>query len=292
MKRLNIFLSIILLCFCGIANVSAEEWSQVGDDGSGEIIYKNNLDQTFVYQGDEKSLTSGVQLKIDYILKLVKDRFDNTREIRFKCEDEVVEALVIPQSYIVEEEDLIKFIPSGLSFFYDENVETDFSVVVNDLLLKVQGAFFSWKELDAKVIDAVHNPELYLQKADPLYIFSQIEAIKENADMIRLSMEQKDAELAEEDKALSEENQALSEENKALSEEVDMLREALIQLSNNGFFGSIKELDPEQIPVVVKLWEDNSSMDKKEFYKLYKSGGGKLSSKEVMIIVGAYFNEF
>jgi hypothetical protein len=99
-------------------------------------------------------------------------RFLVPSSIRILLGEQRTEILLVPRSFIYKGQDLSRYMPSGIQFFYSDYLEFDFRIVVDNLFLRIKGQFFSEEEFAEKVTAAVSNPYAYLESQDPEFIFS------------------------------------------------------------------------------------------------------------------------
>ncbi len=109
----------------------------------------------------------------------------------------------------------------------------------------------------------------------------------------------KNSELTAEHQKLAEKHDALSggvstsdENQEKLIAEFDLVRYALIGLSNKGFFGILKPFSTETIESILAIKTANPSFTSAEIAQSIKDSGGKADKNLIKLILAVYHNDF
>ena len=88
-----------------------------------------------------------------------------------------VEIIALPKSFTYKGKDLVRYLPSGMQFYYTDYLEYDFRMVVENLFLRLKGQYFTEDQFAEKLENAALNPFLYVQSQDPEYIIRRFQEI-------------------------------------------------------------------------------------------------------------------
>ncbi len=202
-------------------------------------------------------------------------------ELQILLQPDYVEIRVFPEAFRYEDKDYAEYIPSALNFYYDEVLEYDFRILVENITLRIQGPYFNEEQLAGKLKSAVDNPFAYIQTHDPEHI---VRRLGEISDLIE--------KLKAETNKLSSELQEVTELNETLSKRYTLLKLGIIAVTNQGLFSSIKDFNKEGIEKAIELKEQNPNYTEEDLITACKEAGLKISKKEIHIIFMVYFNEF
>lgn len=243
---------------------------------------------------------------------------------RIVFEDEQIFIQVNPASYLLRDNalnggevvDVAKYMVSGMQFYYLNQLEYNFRMLIDNLFVRINGFLFSPHEFEKKLLEAVDNPANYIQTHDPEYIIHKIAAI----DNVLDELKQSDFYAAEADEALrseiadlrndiallkeethvlkkgltelSEKHAILAEEFETQTANFNKLRYGLIMLQNRGFFGGIDDIDKNAITKLTALKTENPSLTVDEARKMLKEANMEMSKKEIFLVFAVYFNDF
>ncbi|HOV38207.1 MAG TPA: hypothetical protein PLG79_05745 [Spirochaetales bacterium] len=287
----------MLICFLllgGILSARAQDLASLGLEFKSKSREGNfttyrftlpeDIDISASVRSEELSLID--QERIQALVSIYRSfQFLMPSSIRILLGEERTEILLVPRSFIYKGQDLSRYMPSGIQFFYSDYLEFDFRIVVDNLFLRIKGQFFSEEEFAEKVTAAVSNPYAYLESQDPEFILKRFHEVEKRLDTLASQTLQGETAL----RAGLEETKALLEE---LNREFQLLRYALLVLNNRGFFGSIRLPSEEGIAKLIALKEQEPSLNIKEAGERLKSLGIEMTNKEIFLVFSVYFNEF
>lgn len=202
-------------------------------------------------------------------------------------------AIVIPRRFSIDGTRYEEYMPSGMQFIYDEAPSFDFRMLVDNLAVRINGAYLTEEQFLARIERAVENPAAYIQSSDPQFLAQQIRELQRIVDVLEVetaalreegeassarleSMIQREVArleregrqiIADGEAAIAETNariddlsaeltekiDGVSSDTMSLAEEFTKLRRGSIVLASRNLFGSLKELPPETIARVVEL---------------------------------------
>jgi len=81
-------------------------------------------------------------------------------------------------------------------------------------------------------------------------------------------------------------------QNLTVSQDLEKLRRAVLTFHNMGLFGTIRTINREGILRILDLKEEKPDMAQEEAAEILKREGFTISTYEIFLIYGAYFNEF
>lgn len=230
-------------------------------------------------------------------------------------------AVVRLSQLAVDGVNLLPLMPEGLVFRYTDALFYDFSMIVDNLRLRVRGQYFAEDELLAKLGRIYANPSQYLLSQDSEYVVNYLRTIEaENADLRARSDEllaenralrQAGLELAEEiSTELKEEfSQALAQqlaeleatrttldsslqEIQRLESELVFLRDGVILLNTRGLFGGFNDFERNTIARLVDYRKSSPNATRKDAEAWLKEQGLSASGRLVQIALVVYFNQY
>ncbi len=74
-----------------------------------------------------------------------------------------LEIIIKPGSYVYNGQDLNQYMPSGMVFYYGENLYFDFRMMKENLFLRFTGRWINADEFGKKIVSALENPLAYNQ---------------------------------------------------------------------------------------------------------------------------------
>lgn len=124
------------------------------------------------------------------------------QRLRIVFEGNRADLVVVPQRFLIQDADVVAYMPSGMQFTYTDFLEYDFRMRVNNLFLRMNGQYFSAEQFIERIAVAIENPALYVQSQDPQFLFGrldslndQIEGLKTDGRALTAEMRQQDADL-------------------------------------------------------------------------------------------------
>lgn len=217
------------------------------------------------------------------------------KELQIVFQQKAVEIRVFPESVMFNGIDYAEYIPSTIRFFYDDVLEYDFRILVDNITLRVQGPYFNEEQLAEKLRSAVENPIAYIQTHDPEHIIRRLAEISDNLEEIKSTQSGSISDigaLEEKISGLTNELTELTEAHQALTEKYRKLQLGTIAVTNQGLFSSIKDFNKDAIDQAIELKEENPSYTEEQLLSACKDKGLKITAKEIHIIFMVYFNEF
>lgn len=169
-------------------------------------------------------------------------------------------ALVLVNSLTTDGAQLAGNLPEGIFLRYIDSIYYDFSMIVNNLRLRVRGQFFSEDELVAKLGRIYRNPNDYMLSQDSEYVFTYMQSIKA--------------------------------ENEALKAELAKLRDGVILSHTRGFFGDWFDFDRAEVAALVEWRTKNPNATQKQAEDWTREQGFKLTWQQIQMVLVTYFNSF
>lgn len=224
--------------------------------------------------------------------------------VRFVFEENRATAIVIPRSFEIGGQAYADYMPSGMQFIYDDAPAYDFRMLVENLAVRINGAFLTNQQFLDRIVRAVENPAAYIQSSDPQFLAQQIQELQRLFDRISAQLAQQAEAMAQGDAELSgavsqavrEGEQALHQvirqgeetteeihqritelqvqteaafedvalEHAEFRDQFSRLREGLVILASRNIFGSLKEIAPATAERVVELRRANPDLSADE----------------------------
>jgi hypothetical protein len=172
---------------------------------------------------------------------------------RVIVKDDAVECFVTLASFSYKDIDFTRFIPSGMAFFMEDNLQYDVSVVVQKQRVRVTGQYSSEQKLVELLDRVVARPSDYLRMQDPEYIMDKFN---------------------EYDNRLS------------------ALQEVVLFMGNRGFFKLVTPIARETIDTVIGWKRENPALTVDEVLEKAKDQDLSFKKKEVQMIFIVYFKEY
>jgi hypothetical protein len=139
---------------------------------------------------------AGVESLLDVIQDIQGLTPDNVRII---FDGDRATAIVIPRRFVIDGDEYRSYMPSGMQFIYDDAPAYDFRMLVDNLAVRVNGAFLSERQFLDRIVRAVENPAAYIQSSDPQYLAQQIQEMQRLFDelSVRLAEHQNESALGD-----------------------------------------------------------------------------------------------
>ncbi len=269
MKRNSFFLLVVSLLFI-FTNLYAFDWNNedLQDKEKITVVHITNINGSkSVVLEDSKQHQFTVTYKKEFNLSRALDILElkNTffsfanikvKDINFIINKAGIDVILLPSSVIVNNTNIIKYIPSGLFFLYNKNKELqyNFRMTKDNLFMRIKGYFLGEDKLIAKIQEALQNPSAYIKKRDPEYFLSKLEQLESKLDK--------------------------------LEKENSMLKWAVITLINDDI------IPRKAIEEVIRIKKKHPEYGKKKIAKELDKKDIDISKSEVNIILTVYFNEF
>lgn len=248
--------------------------SSFREQGSTVHVVRDQSGNTFEFIGDS---VNNRQAQI--ILRVMRDfsklRYLKFESIRIVLAEESIEALLVPASFTYEGVDFTQYLPSGLQFYYKDYLEYDFRMYISKLFVRVREQYLDEASLARNMLEAVNDPIAYIRTHDPDYIIMKF-----------ISIDEKIGVLEEEITRLEEQLAAAAAEAEANTQQLKM---STVQVSSQGMFGKIKEMDAAAVEKVIALKTADPSLTKEDAVAKLKEENLKLTSNQVLIVFTVFF---
>ncbi len=135
--------------------------------------------------------------------------------IRVVFENNRATAIVTPRRFVIDGKEYRSYMPSGMQFVYDEAPAYDFRMLVDNLAVRINGAFLTTQQFLNRIVRAVENPAAYIQSSDPQFLAQQIQELQRLFDQLAVGLAQQEAESAMADEELAQEIESGRREGQA-----------------------------------------------------------------------------
>ena len=160
-----------------------------GDNfNSMELIYKKKVKVTVTYK---KKLPSKTQYTIrEYLNQFYKDKKIVFDKIAFHYQDGEISFLIKPKM-LDKKKDLIRYLPSGIRFYYDQILTYDFRVrnEVEGGFVRVNGIFKSMDDIIKNIEQASSLFLVDMDEYDPNFLINQIRYLDKEIREIKKKLE-------------------------------------------------------------------------------------------------------
>lgn len=264
------------------------------EDAGYEVLETREVDDTvrrtvrdeegneFDVRSSEEDLSDRQIRVLDVIVQTVFsiDALE-VESMRVLFADERADILVVPSSLEYEDEELADYTPSGLQFMFNEVLEYDFRVLVDDYFLRFAGQYIDEEQFLSRLADAIDDPVGFLESQRP-------ELLAQRLDEVEESFEEQSAELADTQEIVEQTREEL-EETRA---EVFDLRYAVLAFNNANWFGRDRPIDQEVIDRIVELKQDNPDIERGDIRDRLSDEDIDASGNEIDLVLSVYFGEF
>lgn len=170
-------------------------------------------------------------------------------------------------------QDVAPLMPEGLVFRLQDVLSYDFSMIVDNLRLRLRGQFFGEQELLDKIGRVIANPTQYLLSQDSEYVFRLMLEIEQQNQQLLTNLDQANSTI------------------QTLQQEVNILRDGLILYNTRGIFGSWNDFDRSMVQAIVAWRQANPEATRSEAQNWARDQGYSPSSSLLQAILIAYFNQ-
>ena len=283
------YLSIVSLIFVITLGLSALDLGELGFDLQNEKIENGQK----VYEGIDQygnalTLIGAENLSPDIRkgLTIMLSILDGWKNLTIGSQRVVItkdglEMVLLPKEFTYKGIEISQYMPAGMQFFYTTYLEYDFRLYKDRILLRVSGQVFDEDQFCKKLFQALENPLLYLQTHNPDYIFDQLSLFGEDFK----TLQQNFALLLEDQNLLERRYNTIIEENQ-------ILRRAVIALSNGSLFKLMQPLDPDILQAILSAKQEFPGTSVKELVAILKTQGVIVNAKAVSIVLAVFLNEF
>lgn len=221
--------------------------------------------------------------------------------------------LVVPSSLEYDRRELRGYVPSGLQFTFDQVLEYDFRVLVDEYFLRFSGQYIDEEQFLSRLVDAIDDPVGFLESQRPELLAQRLDEVEEavaglsnafderraelRAELTdtQAQLEQTRDELAATIGRLDDTRDELENTRNELAEsraEIFDLRYAVLAFNNATFFGRDRPIDEHMIDRIVELRSDNPDMERGEIRERLSEQGLDASRNEVDLVLAVFFREF
>jgi len=183
--------------------------------------------------------------------------------------------VIAVQSVIAGEarQEIAPLMPEGIVFRLQDVLNYDFSMIVDNLRLRLRGQYFGEQELLDKIGRVVANPAQYLLSQDSEYVFRLMLEIEQQNKLLLANLEQANLRV------------------QTLQNELAVLRDGLILYNTRGIFGSWNDFDRDMVQSIVTWRQAHPQATRREVQDWTREQGYSLSSRLLQAILVAYFNQ-
>lgn len=283
------YLSIASLIFVITLGLSALDLGELGFDLQNEKIENGQK----VYEGIDQygnaltligaeNLSPDIRKGLTIMLSILNGWKNLTiGSQRVVITKDGLEMVLLPKEFTYKGIEISQYMPAGMQFFYTTYLEYDFRLYKDRILLRVSGQVFDEDQFCKKLFQALENPLLYLQTHNPDYIFDQLSLFGEDFK----TLQQNFALLLEDQNLLERRYNTIIEENQ-------ILRRAVIALSNGSLFKLMQPLDPDILQAILSAKQEFPEKSVKELVAILKTQGVIVNAKAVSIVLAVFLNEF
>ncbi len=215
------------------------------------------------------------------------------QRLRIVFDRDRANAVVIPSEFVIEGDDYVAYMPSGMQFLFQDGVAYDFRMLIDNLAVRINGQFFTNEQFFERIVRAVDNPAAYILSQDPQFLAVRLD---EQQSLIDDLQGQLNLEVSRNADAMADLENRLIAEVVALTEQFETMRQGAVVLASRGAFGGISEVDPETVVRVVELRIAEPNLPASEALSRVNdelpSDAARLSRRHVQAIYAFYFNDY
>jgi len=260
---------ILLLLLAGFAAspLLAYNWTEAGftvvndeDAPAGSIVLSDADGRSYIIENEEM-IPDQIAVEIIKFIDMAKSwKHIKWQEMKFLPGKEETQFAVYPTAMTYRGENLLPYLPGGMTFAFEEALKYNFRMLKDKLFIKMTGIYIDEEMLLSKLAEAMKDPQAFIRRRDPDFFLSRIEA--------------------------------LDAQNAALRRQVEKLTTDYIAFQNGRMFYSKSPSDEDKIRTVITYKTDNPKATVDEVVAKMKERKVDISKKEIEIVFGVYFNEF
>lgn len=260
---------IAIFLIMSAINLYAYDWQKSGivktSNTDGGISEFRDSSGNVFYIENEDSISDSSAVKIIDIKNIIFQwKNIEVSRLKFLVKSNEIEVSVIPSSFTYNNTDVMTNIKAGLLFSYtDEALRYNFRILTKNVFVRISGVYLDETLLCKKVVEAVKDPQSFIQRRDADYFLSMIEKLN-------TKVEQLEADVVNSNKRINY---------------------AVMAFQNDRFFAGRKPVSDEVVAEVIKLKSDNPKLTKDEIKEKLNAKKIKYSEKELKIILAVYFGE-
>jgi hypothetical protein len=199
--------------------------------------------------------------------------------------------------------DLEPYVTAGIGLYFSESLRYAFRLSVNHTYPKVAGPYSTEEELCKAMLAALTLAQGEAAAKPPqevpppvfpaALLMPAAPAAVPSAVSVAVAAPDPGAEKAlQQLSAIASDLAALKAENELLKAELDILRKAVLTLSNLGIFGDVRTVDSAGIQKILALKKEKPGLLQDEVADILRKENYKLTSYEIFLVFSVYFNEF
>lgn len=210
--------------------------------------------------------------------------------------------LIVPSRVEFQGRNLRPYVPSGFQLFFDQVLEYDFRLRVEEHFLRLRGQYVDEESFFSRISDAVDDPVRFLESQRPEFVAQRLEEFDEQLGELRGELGRTREELDRVEGKLHQTQGELGRTHGELSEteaelertRVDLLnlQMAVLAYNNKTFFGRVRPLDEHVVERIVALREAYPEADNSDIRDMLSEEDLSASRNEVDIVLAVYFREF
>ncbi len=263
----KILITALALLYILPAAARAYDWTTLGlsvvetgqVDGKVSTTLKDASGHTFVVVEAAPVTDSFAKKIIRY-----KDEFYGMTSITidtltFQVNEDSFDVILLPKTFVVDGKNLLEYLPSGMLFYYQNDMIYDFRMMIGSVFMKINGLWINEDALLRKIRQAASDPEAYIRRADPDYFLSKLDEFEGEMEVLKT--------------------------------EVFEAKYALVCLMNRNLFG-FRPVSREFVNAVLQYKTENPSAGLEEISKAFTEQGMRFSQKELKLVLNVFFNEF
>ena len=226
--------------------------------------------------------------------------------LRYVVRKDGLEISLIPQKYVIDNQEVHRYLPGGLYFSYRTNLNYNFRLKKDGVFVRIKGTLLDGKTLASKILNAYKNPMEYIRRRDPEYILKKIDTIAERITKIRVAAQKTDKNLENTKNELTKTKkdltgtqndlrktkQALADARRQQKGAERRLNTAILLLETRGLFGGFTPTPPKVINEIVSIYQSQPDMTVNEIMKELTKRKVKTNPHVVRMVLVIYFNKY
>ena len=189
----RVFVLLLLFCAGGLFAIDLDDlgYDVIRSRPDGDLTLYEVRDSAgnelvVVYRGE---LSAGQGERLDRIVdQFFSFEYITLDELRVVFAEDRTEILAVPASFTYDGVQLARYMPAGMTFYFDNALEYDFRIRVENIFVRISGQLFDEQQFADRIARAVENPVAYMQTQDPQFIFQRFTELEE-----RLSEQERDS---------------------------------------------------------------------------------------------------
>lgn len=182
------------------------------------------------------------------------------KSLTFTVYEDSFEVVLMPASFVIDGKDLNEYLPSGMLFYYQNDLNYDFRMNIGTVFMKIKGLYINEDAMVRKIRSAVSDPDAYIRRDDPDFVLSKLDELEGEIEYLKNAVfEAKYAEVC---------------------------------LANRGFFGGSRPVSREFVNTVLQYKTDHPAASYANIVIEFDRQGMQYSKKELKLILEVFFNEF